>query len=227
MSALRFDFISALPDSFESILNTGILRIAQEKKLVEFNIHNLHDYSDNKFGHIDDTPYGGGAGMLIKCQPIFDCINNLKLERDYDEIIFVTPEGEKFNQQIANELSLKKNIIILSGRYKGIDQRVRDSIITREISVGDYVLSGGELPSLVIADAVTRLIPGSLGDSESALTDSLMDDLLEPPQYTRPAVYEGMKVPEILTSGNHKLIEEWQIKISKEKTALLRPDLIK
>lgn len=227
MSALRFDFISALPDSFESVLNTGILRIAQEKKLVEFNIHNLHDYSDNKFGHIDDTPYGGGAGMIIKCQPIFDCINELKSEREYDEIIFVTPEGEMFDQQIANELSLKKNIIILSGRYKGIDQRIRDSLITREISVGDYVLSGGELPSMMIADAVTRLIPGSLGDSESALTDSLMDDLLEPPQYTRPAVYDGMKVPEILTSGNHKLIEEWQSKMSKEKTELLRPDLIK
>lgn len=227
MSALRFDFLSSLPDSLHSVLNTGILRIAQEKKIVEFHIHNLHEYSDNKFGHIDDTPYGGGAGMLIKCQPVFDCINKLKEEVDYDEIIFVTPEGEMFNQKIANELSLKKNILILSGRYKGIDQRIRDRLITREISIGDFVLSGGELPSLVIADAVTRLIPGALGDSESALTDSLMEDLLEPPQYTRPSEYEGMSVPEVLISGNHKLIREWQENISQEKTEKLRPDLLK
>ncbi len=227
MCALRIDFLSALPDSFSSVLNTGIIRIAKERGLVEFNIHNLHDYSDNKFGHIDDTPYGGGAGMLIKCQPIFDCINKLKDERKYDEIIFVTPEGELFNQSIAKELSLKKNIIILSGRYKGIDQRIRDRLITREISIGDFVLSGGELPSLVIADAVTRLIPGALGDSESALSDSHMDGLLEPPQYTRPANYEGMKVPDILTSGNHKLVREWQEKAAKEKTKNLRPDMLK
>ena len=227
MSAIRFDFLSSLPDSFASVLNTGILRIAQEKELVEFHIHNLHDYSDNKYGHIDDTPYGGGAGMLIKCQPVFDCINKLKDERVYDEIIFVTPEGELFDQSLANELSLKKNVMILSGRYKGIDQRIRDMLVTREISVGDFVLSGGELPSLVIADAVARLIPGALGDSESALTDSHMDGLLESPQYTRPAEYEGMKVPEILTSGNHKLVKEWQEKMSKEKTEKLRPDLLK
>lgn len=227
MSAIRFDFLSSLPDSFGSVLNTGILRIAQEKELVEFHIHNLHDYSDNKYGHIDDTPYGGGAGMLIKCQPVFDCINKLKDERVYDEIIFVTPEGELFDQSLANELSLKKNIMILSGRYKGIDQRIRDRLVTREISVGDFVLSGGELPSLVIADAVARLIPGALGDSESALTDSHMDGLLESPQYTRPAEYEGMKVPEILTSGNHKLVKEWQEQMSKEKTEKLRPDLLK
>lgn len=227
MSAIRFDFLSSLPESFSSVLNTGILRIAQEKELVEFHIHNLHDYSDNKFGHIDDTPYGGGAGMLIKCQPVFDCINKLKDEREYDEIIFVTPEGELFDQSLANELSLKKNIMILSGRYKGIDQRIRDRLITREISVGDFVLSGGELPSLVIADAIARLIPGALGDSESALTDSHMDGLLEAPQYTRPAEFEGMKVPEILTSGNHKLVREWQEQMSKEKTEKLRPDLLK
>ncbi|MFA7325297.1 MAG: tRNA (guanosine(37)-N1)-methyltransferase TrmD [Candidatus Kapaibacterium sp.] len=227
MSAIRFDFLSSLPESLTSVLNTGILRIGQEKDLVEFHIHNLHDYSDNKFGHIDDTPYGGGAGMLIKCQPVFDCINKLKDEREYDEIIFVTPEGELFNQSLANELSLKKNIMILSGRYKGIDQRIRDSLITREISVGDFVLSGGELPTLIIADAITRLIPGALGDSESALTDSHMDGLLESPQYTRPAEYKGMKVPEVLTSGNHKLVREWQEKSAREKTEKLRPDLLK
>ncbi len=227
MCALRIDFLSALPDSFDSVLNTGILRIAQEKKLVEFHIHNLHDYSDNKFGHIDDTPYGGGAGMLIKCQPVFDCVNKLKSERDYDEVIFVTPEGQEFDQSLANELSLKGSIIILSGRYKGIDQRIRDRLVTKEISIGDFVLSGGELPSLVIADAVTRLIPGAIGDSESALTDSHMDGLLEAPQYTRPSEYNGMKVPDVLTSGNHKLIKEWQESKSKEKTEILRPDLLK
>lgn len=227
MCVLRFDFLSALPDSFDSVLSTGILRIAKEKELVEYHIHNLHDYSDNKFGHIDDTPYGGGAGMLIKCQPVFDCINKLKDEREYDEIIFVTPEGQLFDQSLANELSLKKNIIILSGRYKGIDQRIRDRLVTKEISIGDFVLSGGELPSLVIADAITRLIPGALGDSESALTDSHMDGLLESPQYTRPAEYDGMEVPKVLISGNHKLIKEWQDSKSKEKTEKLRPDLLK
>jgi tRNA (guanine37-N1)-methyltransferase len=227
MSKLRFDFVSPLPETFDSVLSTGILRIAQGKGLVEFHVHNLHDYSDNKFGHIDDTPYGGGAGMLIKCQPIFDCINKLKSERNYSEIIFVTPEGDNFNQSIANELSLKDNIIILSGRYKGIDQRVRDRLITREVSVGDFVLSGGELPSLVIADAVTRLIPGALGDSESALTDSYMNGLLEAPQYTKPSEYEGMKVPEVLMSGNHKKISEWQEEEAIKKTQKLKPHLLK
>jgi len=226
MSKLRIDFISALPDSFDSILKTGILRIAAEKGLAEYHIHNLHDYSDNKFGHIDDTPYGGGAGMLIKCQPIFDCINELKKQREYDEIIFLTPEGGEYNQSVANELSLIKNIILLSGRYKGIDQRVRDELITKEISVGDFVLSGGELASLIIADSVIRLLPGALGDSESALTDSFMDGLLEPPQYTRPQDYNGLLVPSILTSGNHKEIDKWQQEQSERKTKELRPDLL-
>lgn len=226
MSNLRIDFISALPDSFYSILNTGILRIASEKKLVDFHIHNLHDYSDNKFGHIDDTPYGGGSGMLIKCQPVFDCIEKLKNEREYDEIIFLTPEGEQFSQSIANKLSLQKNIILLSGRYKGIDQRIRDELITKEISVGDFVLSGGELASLIIADSVVRLLPGALGDAESALSDSFMNGLLEPPQYTRPQIYKGLEVPKVLTSGNHKEIENWKEKESLNKTKKLRPDLL-
>lgn len=226
MSNLRIDFISALPDSFYSILNTGILRIASEKKLVDFHIHNLHDYSDNKFGHIDDTPYGGGSGMLIKCQPVFDCIEKLKNEREYDEIIFLTPEGEQFSQSIANKLSLQKNIILLSGRYKGIDQRIRDELITKEISVGDFVLSGGELASLIIADSVVRLLPGALGDAESALSDSFMNGLLEPPQYTRPQSYKGLEVPKVLTSGNHKEIEIWKEKESLNKTKKLRPDLL-
>lgn len=226
MSKIRIDFISALPDSFDSILKTGILRIAAEKGLAEYHIHNLHDYSDNKFGHIDDTPYGGGAGMLIKCQPVFDCINELKNQREYDEIIFLTPEGGEYNQSVANKLSLNKNIILLSGRYKGIDQRVRDELITREISVGDFVLSGGELASLIIADSVIRLLPGALGDSESALTDSFMDGLLEPPQYTRPQDYNGLLVPSVLTSGNHKEINKWQQEQSERKTKELRPDLL-
>jgi tRNA (guanine37-N1)-methyltransferase len=226
MNKLRIDFISALPDSFNSILNTGILRIASEKKLVEYHIHNLHDYSDNKFGHIDDTPYGGGSGMLIKCQPVFDCIDKLKSERNYDEIIFLTPEGEQFSQSIANKLSLQKNIILLSGRYKGIDQRIRDELITKEISVGDFVLSGGELASLIIADSVVRLLPGALGDAESALSDSFMNGLLEPPQYTRPQIYKGLEVPKVLTSGNHKEIENWKEKESLNKTKKLRPDLL-
>ncbi len=226
MNKLRIDFISALPDSFDSILKTGILRIAAEKGLAEYHIHNLHDYSDNKFGHIDDTPYGGGAGMLIKCQPVFDCINELKKQREYDEIIFLTPEGGEYNQTVANELSLNKNIILLSGRYKGIDQRIRDELITREISVGDFVLSGGELASLIIADSVIRLLPGALGDSESALSDSFMDGLLEPPQYTRPQDYKGLLVPSVLTSGNHKEIDKWQQEQSERKTKELRPDLL-
>ena len=226
MNKLRIDFISALPDSFNSILNTGILRISSEKKLVDFHIHNLHDYSDNKFGHIDDTPYGGGSGMLIKCQPVFDCIEKLKNEREYDEIIFLTPEGEQFSQSIANKLSLQKNIILLSGRYKGIDQRIRDELITKEISVGDFVLSGGELASLIIADSVVRLLPGALGDAESALSDSFMNGLLEPPQYTRPQIYKGLEVPKVLTSGNHKEIENWKEKESLNKTKKLRPDLL-
>ncbi|MFN3194865.1 MAG: tRNA (guanosine(37)-N1)-methyltransferase TrmD [Chlorobiota bacterium] len=223
---MRIDFISALPDSLDSILNTGILRIAAEKNLVEYHIHNLHDYSDNKFGHIDDTPYGGGSGMLIKCQPVFDCIEKLKSERSYDEILFLTPEGEKYNQSIANKISLQKNIILLSGRYKGIDQRIRDELITREISVGDFVLSGGELASLIIADSVVRLLPGALGDAESALSDSFMNGLLEPPQYTRPQNYKGLEVPKVLTSGNHKEIGIWQEKESLAKTKKLRPDLL-
>lgn len=226
MNRLRIDFISALPDSLDSILNTGILRIAAEKNLVEYHIHNLHDYSDNKFGHIDDTPYGGGSGMLIKCQPVFDCIEKLKSERSYDEILFLTPEGEKYNQSIANKISLQKNIILLSGRYKGIDQRIRDELITREISVGDFVLSGGELASLIIADSVVRLLPGALGDAESALSDSFMNGLLEPPQYTRPQNYKGLEVPKVLTSGNHKEIGIWQEKESLAKTKKLRPDLL-
>ena len=222
----RIDIITTLPEIFESFINTGILRISSEKEISEIVIHNLHKYSDDKFGHVDDTIYGGGAGMLILCEPVFKCVEELRYQRNYDEIIFVTADGEKFNQSIANELSLKKNLIIICGRYKGIDQRIRDSIVTREISIGDYVLTGGELAAMIIADSVIRLIPGVLGDSESALDDSFQDGLLEPPNYTRPYNYRGMRVPDVLLSGNHKLISEWRRQMSIEKTKKLRPDLL-
>lgn len=223
---IRFDLVSSSVETFNSVLNTGILNVAQEKDLAEFHAHDLHNFSDDKWNRIDDSPFGGGAGMLIKCQPVFDCINKLKEERNYDEIIFLTPEGETLNQSIANELSLKSNIILLSGRFKGIDQRIRENLITREISIGDYVLTGGELPSLVLLDSVTRLIPGVLGDSDSALKDTFMDNKLEPPQYTRPADYYGLKVPDILLSGDHKAIEKWRNEKALEKTKQVRPDLL-
>lgn len=223
---MRIDVISALPESMESIINTGINRIAREKGVVEIVLHNLHDYALDKFKHIDDSPFGGGAGMLIQCQPVFDCIEKLQAERTYDEIIFMSADGVSFNQSAANELSLKENIIILAGRYKGIDQRIRDQFVTKEISVGDFVLSGGELPALVVIDAIIRIIPGAMGDAESALEDSFMNGLLEAPQYTRPADFRGMKVPDVLLSGNHALIGKWREEKSLEKTKLRRPDLL-
>lgn len=224
---LRIDLISVVPESMISYLNSSIIKIAKEKNLVEINLHNLHNYSENKWGHIDDYPYGGGAGMLIKCEPVFRIIDKLKQERNYDEIIYTAADGEDFNQKTANELSLKNNLIILAGHYKGIDQRIRDSLITKEISIGNFVLSGGELPAMIITDSIVRLIPGVIGDAKSALDDSFQDNLLEPPQFTRPADFRGMKVPEILLSGNHKKIEEWQFKTALEKTKKLKPDLLK
>jgi tRNA (guanine37-N1)-methyltransferase len=226
MSILRIDLISAVPSLFSSALETSILKRAQEKSLVEIVTHNLHDYAKDKYKHIDDTPFGGGAGMVLQCEPIFDCIEKLQSERNYDEIIYTSPDGSIFNQDMANELSLKGNIIILAGHYKGIDQRVRDTLITREISIGDIVLSGGELPALIMTDAIVRLIPGVLGDAESALTDAFMNDgLLDCPHYTKPANFRGMEVPEILRGGNHALINAWRLSESKEKTKRLRPDL--
>ncbi len=222
----RIDLITAFPEMCKTVINTSIMRIAQEKDLVEIHIHNLHDYADNKFKHIDDKPFGGTAGMIIKCQPVFDCIEKLKAEREYDEIIYMTADGEPLKQAISNELSLKQNIIILAGHYKGIDQRIRDLLITREISIGDYVLSGGELPALILADSIIRLLPGAIGDAESALEDSYMDGLLEAPNYTRPANFRGYKVPEVLLSGNHKKIQEWKEQQSIEKTKQRRPDLL-
>ena len=225
MSLLRIDIISAVPDMLYSPVENSIMKRAQEKGLVEIHIHNLHDYANNPYKHIDDTPFGGGAGMIIQCEPVFACIEQLLSERSYDQVIYTSPDGKVFNQGMANDLSLGKNIIILAGHYKGIDQRIRERLITLEISIGDVVLSGGELPALMIADAITRLIPGVLGDAESLLSDAFMDDLLDCPHYTRPAVFRDMEVPEVLRSGNHANIEKWRLEQSIEKTKKLRPDL--
>jgi len=223
---MRIDIISAVPELMTSYIQGSILRIAQEKRLVEIHLHNLHDYALDRFRHIDDTPYGGGAGMIIKCQPIFDCIEKLQQERAYDEIIYVCADGYPLTQTLCNELSLTQNVIILAGHYKGIDQRVRDYSVTREISIGDYVLSGGELPALVLTDAIVRLIPGVIGNAESALEDSFQNGLLEPPQYTKPSEFRGMRVPEVLLSGNHERIRQWREQQALEKTRLRRPDLL-
>ena len=224
---MRIDIISAVPDLLRSPLNHSIIKIACEKGLVDIHIHDLRDYTEDKHRRIDDYPYGGGAGMVLTAQPIFSCIEALKEQRDYDEIIYTTPDARVFDQQEANRLSLNKNMIILCGHYKGIDERVRQGLITREISIGDYVLSGGELPALVITDAIVRLQPGVLGDAESALEDSFQDGLLTGPLFTRPAEFKGMKVPEVLQSGDHKKIVEWQRKQSEDKTKQNRPDLYK
>ena len=222
---MRIDIISAVPELLESPLNYSILKRAQDKNIVTIKTHNLHDFSTDKHKKVDDYAYSGGAGMVMTIDPIVNAITYLKNQRHYDEIIYTAPDGEKFDQKTANQLSLKGNIIILCGHYKGIDQRIRDHYITKEISIGDYVLTGGELVAMVIADAVVRLIPGSISDETSALTDSFQDNLLSPPVYTRPANYKGMKVPEILLSGNTKLIEEWRTQQALERTKKLRPDL--
>lgn len=224
---MRIDIITVLPELLQSPFEASILKRAIEKKLVEVHIHNLRDYSTNAYKQVDDYQFGGGAGMVMMIEPIDKCISTLKAERDYDEVIYMTPDGRTFKQSTANELSLKENIIVLCGHYKGIDQRARDQFITREISVGDFVLSGGELPAAIVCDAIIRLIPGVLGDETSALTDSFQDNLLAPPVYTRPAEYKGWKVPEILTSGNTPKIEEWREKQAYQRTKKLRPDLLK
>lgn len=211
----------------QGFVGESILARAQKKGLVDIHLHNLRDYTLDKWRRVDDYPYGGFAGMVMQVEPIDRCISALKAERNYDEVIFTTPDGEQFDQHVANDLSLKENIIILCGHYKGIDQRVRDHLITREISVGDYVLTGGELPAAIIADAVTRLLPGVVGDEQSALSDSFQDDMLSAPIYTRPADYKGWKVPDILLSGNEAKIKDWEMEQSYERTKRLRPDLLK
>ncbi|MAO09530.1 MAG: tRNA (guanosine(37)-N1)-methyltransferase TrmD [Flavobacteriaceae bacterium] len=223
---MRIDILTVVPDLLRSPFEASILQRAIDKKIVSVHLHNLRDYSSNNYKQIDDYQYGGGAGMVMMIEPIDKCITQLKSEREYDEIIYMTPDGTTFNQSIANELSLKENIIILCGHYKGVDQRVRDHFITREISVGDFVLSGGELGAALVADAVIRLIPGVLGNETSALTDSFQDNLLAPPVYTRPAEYKGWKVPDILTSGNTPKIEKWREDQAMQRTKKLRPDLL-
>src|SRR6056297_411605 len=222
---MRIDIITVLPEMLESPLNHSIVKRAQEKGLAEIHLHNLRDFSDDKHRRVDDYAFSKGAGMVMAIQPIEKAIESLKKERDYDEVIFTTPDGKLFDQKEANTLSLKKNIIILCGHYKGVDQRVRDHFITKEISIGDYVLTGGELAASVICDAIIRLIPGVLGNETSALTDSFQDNLLAPPVYTRPAEYKGMKVPQILLSGNDKLVDDWKHDQAVERTKKLRPDL--
>lgn len=224
---MRIDIISVLPEMLEGFVNTSILARAQKKGLVEIYLHNLRDYTTDKHRRVDDYPYGGFAGMVMQCQPIDDCIAALQKERNYDEIIFTTPDGEQFDQPMANELSLKKNIIILCGHYKGVDYRIREHLITMEISIGDYVLTGGEIAAAAMSDAIVRLIPGVLSDEQSALSDSFQDNLLAAPVYTRPADYKGWKVPEILLSGHEQKIKEWELSQSIERTKKLRPDLLK
>jgi len=222
---MRIDIITVLPELMQSPFNDSILKRAQEKGIVEVCFHNLRDYSTNKQKSIDDYQFGGGAGMVMMIEPIDLCISKLKSERNYDEVIYMTPDGKTLNQGTANELSLKENIIILCGHYKGVDQRVRDLFITREISIGDFVLSGGELAANVLCDAVIRLIPGVLNNETSALTDSFQDDLLAPPVYTRPADYKGVKVPDVLLSGNFPKIESWREEQAHQRTKERRPDL--
>jgi tRNA (guanine37-N1)-methyltransferase len=218
---IRFDVLTAVPDFFLSPLNTSILKIASEKKLAEYHIHNLRDYSNNKHKQIDDKMYGGGAGMVLKPEPFFECIKKLRSERDYDAIIITDPGGKIYDQKLAVELSLKKNIMILSGHYKGIDNRVKDKFVTDEISVGNVILTGGEIPALMIIDSVVRLIPGVLHNSESALHDSFqVGNNIEAPCYTRPAEYDGMKVPEVLLKGNHQEIEKWRQEQSELRTRI-------
>ncbi|ULB34627.1 MULTISPECIES: tRNA (guanosine(37)-N1)-methyltransferase TrmD [Proteiniphilum] len=222
---MRIDVITVLPEIIEGAFYTSILKRAQEKGLVEIGLHNLRDYSLDRHRRVDDYPFGGEAGMVLQIEPIDRAISYLKSQRRYDEVIFTSPDGEQFTQATANELSLKQNIIILCGHYKGVDYRVREHLITREISIGDFVLTGGELVAAMIADAIVRVIPGAIGDEQSALSDTFQDGLLAPPVYTRPAEYKGWKVPDILLSGHERKIQEWRLEQSIERTKRLRPDL--
>ena len=223
---MRIDIITVLPEMLESPLNCSIVKRAQNKGLVEIHVHDLRDYSTDKHRHVDDYPFGGEAGMVMQIEPIDRCISALKSERDYAEVIFMTPDGEKKNQKTANMLSLSENLIILCGHYKGIDYRIREHLITKELTIGDYVLTGGELPAAIVTDAIVRLIPGAIGDEQSALSDSFQDNLLAPPVYTRPAEYKGWRVPDVLLSGHQAKIDEWKHEMSLQRTRQLRPDLL-
>ncbi len=223
---MRIDILSVVPELLRSPFEASILKRAQDAKCVEIHLHNIRDYSTNKYKQVDDYPYGGGAGMVLMIEPIAKCIETLQAERNYDAIVYMTPDGQQLNQKVANRCSLFKNMIVLCGHYKGVDQRVRDLFVTEEISIGDYVLSGGELAAAVFCDAIIRLIPGVLGNETSALTDSFQDNLLAPPIYTRPVDYRGNKVPDILTSGNTPKVEQWREEQAVERTKKLRPDLL-
>ncbi len=223
---MRIDILTVVPGLLESPFNYSIVKRAKEKGLVEIHVHNLRDYATNKYRQIDDYAFGGGAGMVMMAEPIAKCIEQLKSERTYDEVIFMCPDGEVFNQKTANQFSLKNNFIILCGHYKGIDERIRQLYITKELSVGDYVLTGGELAAAIVVDAIVRLIPSAIGDEESALSDSFQDGLLAPPVYTRPEEFMGLKVPDVLMSGDHKKIEEWRHEESLKRTQERRPDLL-
>lgn len=223
---MRVDILTVLPEMIEPFIGMSMLKRAQEKGLAEIVVHNLRDYTTNKWRRVDDYPFGGAAGMVMQIEPVERAIETLRAERPYDEVIFTSPDGDLLDQPTANSLSLVENIIILCGHYKGIDQRIRDHLITREISIGDYVLTGGELPAAVIADSIIRLIPGVLGDEESALSDSFQDNLLAPPIYTRPADWHGWRVPDVLLSGNERLIREWEYDRAVERTKRLRPQLL-
>jgi tRNA (guanine37-N1)-methyltransferase len=223
---MRVDVLTILPKLLEGPFSDSILKRAQEKGICQIHIHNIRQFSKDKHQSVDDYAFGGSAGMVMTLQPIVDCIESLTQERQYDDIIYVTPDGDRLNQGMCNQLSLRQNIMIICGHYKGIDQRIRDHFVTKEISIGDYVLSGGELAAAVIVDSVIRLIPGVLNNETSALTDSFQDDLLAPPVYTRPAEFRGWTVPEVLTSGNFKAIEEWNMQQAVEKTLARRPDLL-
>lgn len=223
---MRIDILTVLPEMFESPLGCSILKRARDKGLAEIVVHNLRDYTTDRHRKVDDYPFGGEAGMVMKVQPVEACINALKAQREYDDVIFTSPDGETFNQKMANTLSMAGNLIILCGHYKGVDYRIREHLVTKEISIGDYVLTGGELPALVMTDAIVRLIPGAIGDEQSALSDSFQDNLLAPPIYTRPADYNGWNVPGILLSGHEAKIDEWRHEQSLERTRRLRPDLL-
>jgi tRNA (guanine37-N1)-methyltransferase len=225
-ASLRIDIVCVVPQVLESIISTSIVGRARERGQVEIILHNLHDYATDKYRHIDDTPYGGGAGMIIQCEPVFECIEALLRERTYDDVIYLCPDGEVLTQESCNTMSLAKNLILLCGHYKGIDQRIRDVLVTREISIGDYVVTGGEIAAGVLTDAIVRLIPGVVGDAESVLDDSFMHGVLDAPMYTKPAVFRDMPVPEVLLSGNHAKIRAWRQEQSLTKTTQRRPDIL-
>ena len=222
----HLDIITCQPELLKSPLNHSILKIAQDKNLIEIKIHNLRDFSENKHKKVDDYAFGGGGGMVLKIEPIYKCLEFIKKQNEVDEVIYMSPDGEKLNQKMSNELSLKKNLVIICGHYKGIDERIRENLITREISIGDYVLTGGELPAAILVDSIIRLIPGVVSNESAALSDSFQDNLLGHPNYTRPSEFNGWKVPEVLLSGDQKEIDEWRMKKSYEKTKKERPDLL-